>query len=76
MRGYLIVGGTAVVAALWYIAHCAWYPFAACLWCGGKARVRSSCGRSWRRCRACKGTGERVRVGRRVYDWVVGRRRG
>lgn len=76
MRGYLIIAGLSVAAAGWYVIHCAWFPYASCLWCRGKARIRSSSGRSWRRCRACKGNGERVRLGRRVYDWIVRRRRG
>jgi hypothetical protein len=69
----LIVAG--ILAALVYMIHCALFPFAACLRCGGGGRRRSGSGRSWRRCSKCKGTGERVRVGRRIWDWYKGDRR-
>lgn len=37
--------------------------------CKGSGRHRS--GKYWRPCRGCKGTGRKVRFGRRVWDWTV-----
>ena len=78
MRGYLIVVGVIVFLVARYLIHCIWFPMADCWFCGGKGRhyAKRGRGRPRRRCGRCKGTGERVRTGRRVYDWVVGRRRG
>ena len=64
-----------VAAAVWlagYAVHCAWWPFAACRTCDGAGKFRSKSGRAWRRCRRCKGSGERVRVGRRLWTWASG----
>lgn len=64
----------AVVCLAGYAAHCWQWPFAACLKCGGEGKARSGSGRSWRRCRRCKGSGERVRLGRRLWTWLVARK--
>jgi len=55
-------------AVLMYALTCWLWPFSACLRCHGDKRTRSPSGRSWRRCRRCKGTGQRLRVGRRVMN--------
>jgi hypothetical protein len=70
MTGWVIVAGAALVVG--YAVHCWWLPFAACWKCDGAGRFRSASGRSWRRCRRCKGSGERVRFGRRVWTWLRG----
>lgn len=65
MRWVLV--GLAVAAA--YIGACCLWPFAACGRCKGEGKFKSPFGGSWRKCRRCKGSGERVRVGRRVWTW-------
>jgi hypothetical protein len=71
----LLLVAAAVVPALWYIAHCAWYPFAACRRCDGDGKFRSASGQAWRKCRRCRGTGERLRLGRRAWNHFAGLRR-
>jgi hypothetical protein len=58
---YLIAVGAALASAAWYVIHCVWF--------------RSGSGRSWRKCRRCKGSGERLRIGRRAYNYFAARRR-
>jgi hypothetical protein len=72
-----MAGWGALAAVVWlagYAVHCAWWPFAACRTCDGAGKFRSKSGRAWRRCRRCKGSGERVRVGRRLWTWLVARK--
>jgi hypothetical protein len=62
----------AVVLLLWlagYLLACTLWPFAACQRCDGGKR-RSPSGRAWRKCRRCKGSGARLRIGRRAINWV------
>ena len=69
----------AVLALLWavgYVAACALWPFAACRSCHGTAKHRSPSGRAWRRCRRCKGSGARIRLGRQLWTaWTRTRNR-
>lgn len=55
-----------VVGALYFLA-CWWWPLTSCLRCSGDGKHRSPWGGSWRRCRRCNGSGERIRVGRRLW---------
>jgi hypothetical protein len=61
----LLVG---LVAAVVYGVACAIWPFGACLRCGGDGKLRSPSGKAWRRCKRCKGTGTRLRIGRRILN--------
>lgn len=63
--GALALAVLALAAA--YLAACAMWPFAACRLCGGRGRIPSPSGRAWRICRWCKGTGGRLRAGRRLW---------
>lgn len=62
----------AILWTLGYAIACRVWPFADCRKCEGKGRFRSPSGKAWRRCRRCKGSGERVRVGRRLWTWLAG----
>lgn len=64
----------ASLAALGYSAYyfvaCSYFAFGRCLRCNGTGKRRSRTGRSTRECRRCYGTGRRVRIGRRLYDYL------
>jgi hypothetical protein len=47
---------------------CRWWPYTACRRCSGAGKLRSPSGRAWRACPRCKGTGARLRTGRRLLN--------
>lgn len=57
----------ALIVGAGYLIACAVWPITSCLWCGGDGKHRSPWGGSWRRCRRCKGSGERIHVGQRLW---------
>jgi hypothetical protein len=63
--GWAVAAG--VVALVCHLVACAVWPFATCPRCGGNGKRRSPSGKNHGRCRRCKGHGERVRFGRRVW---------
>ena len=63
---WVLVG---LVVLVGYVVVCAVWPFANCRRCGGEGKFLSPFGGSWRRCKRCSGSGERVRVGRRLWTW-------
>lgn len=60
----------AVLVTVGYIVACVIWPFTGCARCDGKGKFRSPSGRAWRKCRRCKGSGTRVRHGRRVWTYL------
>lgn len=74
--GLTLAAVVAVLTVVWLIRG-ALFPFGPCLACRGRrGRRAGSTDKAWGRCRVCKGTGERIRAGRRLLDWVLGKRRG
>lgn len=73
METLILLGLAALVA---YLAVCCWWPFVSCPipHCKG-GKVRSPSGKAFRRCWWCRGKGERVRWGRRLYEAMTGRRK-
>lgn len=71
MTPTLAATATVMVAVAGYLIACWLFPFAACFRCEGSGKKRSSSGRAWRRCRRCKGTGSRLRFGRKVGNWLA-----
>lgn len=71
--GGLIVVGLGLAAL--YIAATVWWPFVSCPWpkCEGGKR-RSPTRKAWRKCWWCRGSGSRIRWGRRLYEAVTGKR--
>jgi hypothetical protein len=65
----VVIGGVLLAAAVYLLACWIW-PFAACQRCDGLGRFHSPSGKAWRRCRRCKGTGERLRTGHRVVNAI------
>lgn len=57
---------------LGYGGACAIWPFTDCGKCEGAGQFRSPSGKAFRRCRRCKGSGARVRLGRRMWTWLAG----
>lgn len=61
----------AIVTTVGYVVACCWWPLAACRWCRGRGKFRSPSGKAWRRCRHCKGSGARVRAGRKLWTYLT-----
>ncbi len=59
-----------LLATALYLLACWIWPFAACRKCDGLGRFHSWWGGSWRKCRRCKGSGERLRFGHRVVNAI------
>jgi hypothetical protein len=53
----------ALVVTLGYALACYVRPFARCMWCKSDERKKAG------RCRRCRGTGLRLRIGRRVWNF-------
>lgn len=72
LSAWLIGLGVAVA----YVAGAVWFPFASCprVACEG-GRVRSPNRKHWRPCWWCRGKGSRVRLGRRLFENVTGRKK-
>jgi hypothetical protein len=64
----------ALIAAAVYLGSCRIWPYARCLACLGSRRNPGSSKRRHGRCKVCRGTGERLRVGTRIIrSWTGGR---
>ena len=51
----------ALIITLCYTGMCTWMPFAHCWRCSGKPG---------KACPPCDSSGRRVRIGRRLHDWI------
>lgn len=67
LPGWLVLAGLAWLA--YQIFLIAAFPWAPCPKCGGRGRFHH--GENWKPCRRCGGTARRLRLGRRVWDWVA-----
>jgi len=57
--------------AAFYLLMCAAFPFGNCRRCHGTGKLYSKIFRkSFRLCPRCEGTGRRVRVGRRLWEYL------
>jgi hypothetical protein len=66
---------TAAVLCAMYAARCYATPYARCAKCHGCGHVERRSGRGHRPCRRCKATGLRLRIGRRIANYLIARRR-
>ncbi|GAA0950619.1 hypothetical protein [Nonomuraea longicatena] len=69
----LIITGALLAALVWalgYAAACAVAPFARCRRCEGVGKTITPKGRVKRWCRYCQSTGLRLRIGRRLYNYL------
>ena len=58
-----------------YALSCWRWPLTRCVKCDGKGKFARPDGRVWRECRRCKGSGKRIRVGRKAFNWWHARHR-
>lgn len=57
----------------WYWLMCAAFPFGNCRRCEGTGKRHAPLSRRiFRLCPRCEGTGRRVRLGRRLYEYLRG----
>ena len=68
MDGLLLLALAAIARLAGYAVAVRSWPFTSCLKCHGDGKLRSPSGRNRRRCTRCKGTGRRLRLGRRVIN--------
>jgi hypothetical protein len=55
------------------ISSCGEFPYRACRVCKGGGKLTNPFWRkSWKNCPKCKGTGKKIRLGRRIYEHVTG----
>ncbi|MGH4020513.1 MAG: hypothetical protein ACRDT0_15010 [Pseudonocardiaceae bacterium] len=57
-----------LLLTLGYALACTIWPYKPCRRCSGAGKLRSPLGRSLRHCPRCRGTGLRLRAGRRAYN--------
>lgn len=62
----LVLAATAIIAAAGYLLSCRLNPYRRCNTCGGVGERRTAILRTIVMCRACHGTGHRLRLGRRL----------
>jgi hypothetical protein len=53
-----------------YALACWLWPFKSCRACDGTGRRRSPSGRAYARCRRCQRTGDRLRAGRWLWNYL------
>jgi hypothetical protein len=63
-----------VLAVAWVISLLLW-PLAPCRHCGGRGKNIGSNGKRWGKCRRCKGTGSRQRLGSRAIHQMLSRQK-
>lgn len=71
MTPEVIVTATLIAAVFIYVLLCWILPFGRCRACSGIGNRRTLLLRRVTSCRRCKGTGLRLRIGRRLYNAVA-----
>jgi hypothetical protein len=74
MTPALVLASLALLGyAAFYLIMCAAFPFGNCRRCKGTGKLYSRIfSKAFRLCPRCEGTGRRVRIGRRVYEYLRG----
>jgi DnaJ-class molecular chaperone len=70
MTGGLVLAMALVAVVGGYVVACWVWPSTACRKCESHGKRRSPTGRAFKICRRCKGTGRRIRTGRRIFNWL------
>jgi hypothetical protein len=68
MRAGLTITATLIAVAVLYVIECAIWPWAPCPKCVSGRRYAPT-GNKFRLCPRCQGTGRRLRIGRRIYNF-------
>lgn len=66
VSGWLCLLALPLLAIAVYAERCTNMPYRRCGHCRGLGRLHHAT--AWKRCRRCKGSGLRLRLGRRVYN--------
>lgn len=74
MTPALLLASLAILGyAAFYLLMCAAFPFGNCRRCHGTGKLYSKIfTKSFRLCPGCVGTGKRVRIGRRIWEYLRG----
>jgi hypothetical protein len=67
---YALLIATGVIWAAGYALACWLWPFRACRACRGTGRRRSPTRRAYRHCRRCDNTGDQIRAGRVLWNYL------
>ncbi len=59
--------GALIAVGLYYAVACWWTPFVTCRRCDG-TKLRTDWRGREKPCRRCRGTGYRLRIGRRIHN--------
>lgn len=70
MKGYLCMGALAIGALLYYCSSCLFWPYGKCLRCDGGGKKKAMWGGGFRMCGRCSGGGRRLRIGRRIFNYL------
>lgn len=72
MTPALVLGSLALLGySAFYLLMCAAFPFGNCRACHGSGKRYSKIfTKAFRFCSRCEGTGRRVRIGRRVFEYL------
>lgn len=71
MKGYVILALILLGTAVWQVWLCVHYPYEPCPRCkGGGRKTQPGNSKRWRDCRKCGGTGRRLRLGRRLFNFA------
>jgi len=73
VRAAACAGGVLLFLVVRYMASCLYRPKTWC-WVCRRHPSRDPAGRNWRDCWWCKGTGFRLRYGKRIYDRWSGKK--
>ncbi len=69
-HAWLVLTGVVLIWAAVYAFACWLWPFTRCRRCGGTGKRMSPSGKNWRTCPRCKGKAARLRLGRKISNWL------
>lgn len=76
MNGTILAVLVVVGWSVYYGTSCVFWPYANCGRCKGNGKAKAWWGGGFRPCGGCGGAGRRLRIGRRLYNYVHVNRRG
>jgi hypothetical protein len=73
MKVWLIVAAAVAGSAMYYLGSCWLWPFRKCWVCDGTSKHSRRDRKVHRPCRWCRGSGRRLRIGRRIWNHFRGK---